>query len=144
VIVVVDTNMFVSALLGSAGASQAILRACLEGRLQPLMGSALFAEYESLMTRESILESCRLDKRQRDSLFNAFLSICRWTNIYYGWRPNLRDEGDNHIVELAVAGSASAIITQNLRDFRSAELIFPGLRVLSPAEALKEIESWPP
>lgn len=28
-----------------------------------------------------------------------------WTRIYFGWRPNLRDEADNHLVELAVAMS---------------------------------------
>jgi predicted nucleic acid-binding protein len=80
-----------------------------------------------------------LDARQRDALLNAFLSVCRWTNIYYGWRPNLRDEGDNHVIELAVAGGASAVITKNVRDFQGAELQFPGLRVLSPEEMLKEI-----
>jgi len=74
-IVVVDTNTFISALLSPAGASRAILRACLEGRLQPLMGAALFAEYESLLGREHLFVSCRLDARQRDTLFNAFLSI---------------------------------------------------------------------
>jgi putative PIN family toxin of toxin-antitoxin system len=142
-IVVVDTNIFISALLGPAGASRAVLRACLEGRLQPLMGAALFAEYESLLTREHIFESCRLDGHQREALFNAFLSVCRWTNIYYGWRPNLRDEGDNHVVELAVAGGASAIITKNVRDFQGAELQFPGLRTLSPEDVLKEIQQWP-
>jgi uncharacterized protein len=139
-IVVVDTNIFISALLGhEGGASRAVLRACLERRLQPLMGTALFTDYESLLARGPLFESCRLDIRQRDALFNAFLSVCRWTNIYYGWRPNLRDEGDNHLVELAVAGGASAIISRNVRDLRSAELHFPGLRTLSPEELLKEI-----
>lgn len=137
-IVVLDTNIFVSALLGK-GASRAVLRACLEGRLQPLMGAALFAEYESLMGRESVFGRCRLPADQRDELLNSFLSVCRWTTIYYGWRPNLRDEGDNHLIELAVAGSASAVITKNARDFRSAELHFPGLRILLPEEVLQEI-----
>jgi hypothetical protein len=31
------------------------------------------------------------------------------------------------------------IITKNIRDFRGAELHFPGLRVLAPEELLKEI-----
>jgi len=137
-IVVLDTNIFVSALLGK-GASRAVLRACLEGRLQPLMGEALFAEYESLLGRESVFRGCHLPPDQRDALLNSFLSVCRWTTIYYGWRPNLRDEGDNHLIELAVAGSASAVITKNARDFRSAELHFPGLRILLPEEVLKEI-----
>jgi len=46
----------------------------------------------------------------------------RWIKIFYGWRPNLRDEGDNHFVELAIAGGAEAIVTYNIRDFRLADL----------------------
>lgn len=107
------------------------------------MGAALFAEYESLMSRKALFEQCRLDVRQRDALFNAFLGVCRWTNIYYGWRPNLRDEADNHLIELAVAGAAAVIVTKNVRDFRGAELHFPGLRVLPPEDMMKEIKQWP-
>ena len=114
-IVVADTNIFVSAFLGPVGASRAIVRACLEGRLQPLMGAALFAEYESLLARTPFFESCQLDGSQRDDLFNAFLSVCRWTNIYYGWRPNMRDEGDNHVVEARRRGRSLGHNTKNVR-----------------------------
>lgn len=41
VIIVLDTSVFVSALLGPTGASREVLRACLSGRLQPLMGIEL-------------------------------------------------------------------------------------------------------
>ncbi len=121
------------------GASREIVRACLDGRLQPLMGAALFAEYESLLSRSKLYERSYLNPAEREAVLNGLLSVCRWTNIYYGWRPNLRDEGDNHLIELAVAGGASAIVTHNPRDLRSGELHFPGLRILLPAELLKEI-----
>jgi predicted nucleic acid-binding protein len=45
-------------------------------------------------------------------------------HVYYLWHPNLRDEGDNHVFELAGAGGAEAIVTTNVGDFRSAELRF--------------------
>jgi len=108
------------------------------------MGATLFLEYESLMSRESLFESCLLDAGQREELLNAFLSTCRWTTIYYSWRPNLRDEADNHLIELAVAGGAAAIITKNTRDFQAADLHFPGLRFLRPEELLQEMASWEP
>jgi len=108
------------------------------------MGAALSAEYESLLSRAHLFEGCHLDRGERESLLNAFLSVCRWTTIYYGWRPNLRDEADNHLVELAVAGGATAIITKNQRHFLTAELQFPGLRILRPEEILKEMASWEP
>jgi putative PIN family toxin of toxin-antitoxin system len=139
VVIVLDTSVFVSALLSSAGASRDVLRACLGGRLRPLMGAALFAEYEALLGRAELFEKAHLGPAEREAVLNGFLSICRWTNIYYGWRPNLRDEGDNHLIELAVAGGAAAIVTKNVRDLRSGELHFPGLRILQPAELLKEI-----
>jgi predicted nucleic acid-binding protein len=36
--------------------------------------------------------------------------------VYHAWRPNLPDEADNHLLELAVAAQADAIVTRNLRD----------------------------
>jgi hypothetical protein len=39
-------------------------------------------------------------------LFAGFLSVCHWCEIYYLWRPNLADEADNHVLELAVAAAA--------------------------------------
>lgn len=138
-VVVVDTSVFVSALLGSGGASRAVLRACLDRRLEPLMGEALFAEYESLLARSHLFESCLLTATEREAILNAFLSVCRWSPIYFLWRPNLRDESDNHLIELAVAGGARAIVTKNVRDLRHGELRFPGLRILSPEQMLKEL-----
>jgi predicted nucleic acid-binding protein len=55
------------------------------------------------------------------------------------WRPNLKDESDNHLIELAVAGDADVVVTRNLRDLRGAELRFEPLRILSPEDFLKEL-----
>jgi hypothetical protein len=54
-------------------------------------------------------------------LLEAFPSVCEWLDVYFGWRPNLSDEGDNHLIELAVAGGAGWIVTNNLADFERAE-----------------------
>ena len=67
-----------------------------------------------------------------------FLSECVWTRIYFGWRPNLRDEADNHLVELAVAGGASHIVTRNIADLASMELKFPALAIVTPEAFLTE------
>ncbi|OGW60904.1 MAG: putative toxin-antitoxin system toxin component, PIN family [Nitrospirae bacterium RBG_16_64_22] len=138
-VIVVDTSVFVAALLGPEGPSREVLRQCLAGKHQPLMGTALFCEYEALLSREGLFRRCLLARAEREDLLDAFLSVCRWTRIYYRWRPNIPDEGDNHIVELAVAGSAEAIVTRNPRDFRTPELWFPGLRVLGPEALIKEV-----
>jgi putative PIN family toxin of toxin-antitoxin system len=137
-IVVVDTDVLVSAFLGPGGASREVLRRALRGEYRPLVGAALFAEYESVLARHELFESCVLSAKERERLFEDFLSVCRWTRVYYTWRPNVRDESDNHVVELAVAGGAQAIVTRNVRDFARMELRFPALRIVTPADLAKE------
>lgn len=139
-LIVVDTNIVVGAFLGT-GAANAVVAACLRGEHTPLMGAALLAEYEDVLSRAELFQKCRLSVAEREELLDIFFSTCRWTRIYFGWRPNLPDEGDNHLVELAVAGGASRIVTQNLRDLQGKELKFPGLLAVSPEHFLKEVES---
>jgi predicted nucleic acid-binding protein len=121
--IVVDTNVIVSAMFGSASANRAVVRACLERKAQPVIGEALFLEYEDVLARP-----------ERGRLLDAFLSVCEWVDVYFGWRPNLSDEGDNHLIELAVAGGAGWIVTSNAADFMRAELKFPGVRIAKPTE----------
>ncbi|MDZ8054893.1 MAG: PIN domain-containing protein [Aulosira sp. ZfuCHP01] len=64
--------------------------------------------------------------------FCCFLNI-----IYYLWRPNLKDEADNHLIELAVAGNAQIIATHNVKDFQNSELLFPNLSILKPEEIIR-------
>ena len=101
------------------------------------MGAALLAEYEDVLGRHHLFKESPINDRKRLELFEALLSVSRWTQIFYTWRPNLPDEGDNHLVELAIAGDANAIITRNLRDLNQAELHFPHLRILTPVDLIK-------
>lgn len=136
--VVIDTNVFVGACIG-VGASNAVICACLQHRVVPLMGEALLAEFEDLLGREALFARSRLDAAERSTLLDTFLALCEWTRIYFLRRPNLPDEADNHLIELALAGAADVIVTRNLRDLRGAELQFTSLRALSPEDFLKEL-----
>jgi len=140
--IALDTDVLVAAMLGT-GAANRLVAAVLEGRFEPLMGPALYAEQEAALARERLFSRCRLSAAERGELFDIYLARCRWTRIYFLWRPNLRDESDNHLVELAVAGGAQAIVTRNRRDFRAAELRFENLAVLTPAECLRRT-TWQP
>ena len=86
------------------------------------------------------MANSRLSSDERHELLDIFLACCDWTRVYFAWRPNLPDEADNHLIELAVAGAAGFVVTRNLRDLNRAELKFPGLRCLDPASFMKEIE----
>jgi hypothetical protein len=66
------------------------------------------------------MERSPLPLKEREQLLEAFVSVCEWVPVFFLWRPNLPDEGDNHLIELGVAGMAESIVTQNVRDLGRA------------------------
>lgn len=103
------------------------------------MGTAFFLEYEEVVRRPSIVEQSPLSESEIGELLDAFASVCAWTTVYYRWRPNLVDEADDHLLELAIAGGADAIVTKDVGHLRSGELRFPQIRILRPEELVKEL-----
>lgn len=135
-LIILDTNVLVSALRSGGGASREVLRRILQGKATPLFGNALWQEYEDLLGRD--VWTPATTPAERRQVLAALAQAGRWVNVYYGWRPNLPDEGDNHLIELAIAGNAEAIVTHNVRDLRRGELAWPQLRILTPAQYLED------
>lgn len=141
-VIVIDTNVFVSALRAEDSASTAardVLRAALLGQCQPLFGNALWHEYEDLLNRPEVWTD-KTTPPERANMLAALAAVGQWVTIYYGWRPNLPDEGDNHLIELAIAGNAEAIVTYNKKDLLHGQLHWPHLKILNPAECLEELK----
>jgi predicted nucleic acid-binding protein len=136
--IVIDTNEFVAGMRSSGGASRLVLRKALTSDFQPLFGNALWMEYMDLMGRDVWGSESTI--QEREAVLAALAQKGRWVNIYYAWRPNLPDEGDNHLVELAIAGGSNTIVTHNVKDPRTGELHFTGLDVLLPTEFLEGLK----
>jgi len=139
---VVDTNVLVSAMLSPEGSNRHVLRACLTRAAEPLVGATLLHGYVDLLARP-VMEQSPLSAPKREALFAAFLSVAEWVKLYILWRPNLPDEADNHLIELALAGQATTIVTNNVHDVGRGELRFPSLAVRTPAQFLEDIQ-WQP
>ncbi len=137
--VVIDTSVWISALIKKETAARTLLRLVFQEKVVPQMSEPLFREYEAVMQREKIQALTILTENEQRELLNAFLSKCHWNDIYYTWRPNLKDEDDNFLIELAVASGSNVIITYNLKDFREAELIFDHT-VTTPETFIKELK----
>lgn len=135
-VIVLDTNVFVSALRSGGGASRAILRHVLQGRATPLFGNALWHEYQDVLGRD--VWTPATTPAERLQVLAAIAQAGRWVHVYFGWRPNLPDEGDSHLIELAVAGNAQFIVTHNVRDLARGELAWPHLRIVTPARFMEE------
>ena len=74
-IVVLDTNILVAAMLRGGGTARAVVRACLRGHYQPVLGPALLAEYEDVLGREDLFGESALSMAERGELFDGFLNI---------------------------------------------------------------------
>jgi len=135
--IALDTNVFVSALRSDGGASREVLRRILQGRYLPLFGNALWLEYQDLLSRPVWTDLTT--PQERWQILAALARMGRWVTVYYQWRPNLPDEADNHLIELAAAGAAQAIITHNVRDIAHGQLVWKNLPVLTPAECLEKL-----
>jgi len=136
--IVIDTSVWISALITKDSKAREVLRLVLQKKLFPQISEALYIEYESVMKRKKIQALTSLTIDEQKELFNAFLSTCKYNDIYYTWRPNLIDEGDNFLVELAVASGAEIILTYNIKDFKSSELIFSH-NIMTPEDFIKEL-----
>jgi predicted nucleic acid-binding protein len=133
-----DSNVFVAALRSGAGTSRALLRRLLAGQHTPLLGDKLWLEYQDLLSRgETFWRDCELDAQDRHRVLEAFAAVCEYVRVPRLWRPNLPDEGDNHVMELAIYGNAGALVTFNTADFTGGHFAPAGLAIVTPGDFLK-------
>lgn len=133
--VVLDTSVLVAAVRSRRGASFEILSRVGKGAFEIAVSVSLVLEYEDAMLR-SLVESSLSDTGVRD-LVDYLCEAGIHQQVFFLWRPVLRDTGDDLVLELAVAAACDAIVTHNVRDFRGAERF--GLRVLTPGQFLQEL-----
>lgn len=69
-------------------------------------------------------------------LVRRFAGLCEHREIHFLWRPWLADADDDMILELAVCGRASHIVTFNARDFAGVDKAF-GIQVVTPGQFLR-------
>lgn len=105
----------------------------------PFVSAALLNEYRDVISRSDLFNKARLNGKERGLLLRAFVSRCQWQTISFKWRPNLRDEADNHVLELAIAANAAITVTHNVRDFLASELKFPQIEIVQPAQFIERL-----
>ena len=123
------------------GPNREVLRRCLQGDLQPFVDNALYFEYQDLLNRETIQALCKQTSVSLMEFLDGFAQVCTAIDAHYLWRPNLKDEADNHLVELAIAARAAYIITNNVSDIAHAELKRLGYKVITPEQLLRLLRS---
>jgi putative PIN family toxin of toxin-antitoxin system len=136
---VLDTCVVVSALRSRNGASNRVLRLALLGELPTLCHYKLLSEYREVLFRMVRRGDLTFSREQVERFLAALVTVAQEVEVRFLWRPNLPDEADNFIYEVAFAASPAAIVTHNVRDFRKPEIAWPGVLVKTPQQVLTEV-----
>lgn len=134
--VVIDTNVFITALMSQRGASFRLLSLIGTGVFDISLSVPLVLEYEAV-ARRMLGDRIALTEEQLTDIIDYVCAVGQHYEIYYLWRPLSRDPADDMVIELAVRAGAWGIITFNAKDFRPVNRF--GLTVVNPQAFLKEI-----
>jgi putative PIN family toxin of toxin-antitoxin system len=136
--IVLDTDVVVAGMRSPGGASAALLLAADEREVMLLVSLPLAMEYEAVCMRPEHRQAAGMTREEANVFVDAVLAMTEPVEIYFLWRPQLRDPNDEMVLEAAINGQAEAIVTFNRRDFGQAARRF-GIEVLSPGAALERI-----
>ena len=130
--VAIDTNVLVAALRSRRGASFRLVQKLGSPRFQPVISPPLCLEYEDVLSRPGLLPG--YTPEDIGDFLDYFLSECVECRIHFLWRPYLPDPKDDLVLEVALAGRATFIITHNLRHFPGVDAF--GIRAVTPDDFL--------
>lgn len=133
-----DTCIIISALRSKQGASHFLLRKAIMKELPIIMHFKLLAEYHDVLTRPDIISSLIYTHEEIEKILIGLINVAEEVNPHFLWRPNLKDEKDNFLIEVAVTSQPCTIITHNIKDLLQGELLFPAIFVKQPQEVIRE------
>ena len=106
-----------------------------QGRFEICVSVPLVLEYEDAVGR--YLAETGLTSSQLGDVLDYLCSVAIRQEVFYLWRPALRDPKDDLVLELAVAAQCTDVITFNLKDFVGSDRF--GVKARRPHELLTEI-----
>ncbi len=133
--IILDTNVLFSALRSQLGASFRLLSLIEDSRFQINLSVALVLEYEDVLKRPAM--NLQSTHQEVDDVLDFLCQNANLREIFYLWRPTLRDPKDDFVLELAVESNCDYIVTFNIKDFAKAENF--GIKAIKPSDFLRII-----
>lgn len=132
---VLDTNVYVAALISRSGAPSEIVRAVIDGEFDVVVSPALLAELDDVLHRPALLRHVARD------ISEDFVAWLRRTSIVVNDRddpePVCADPADDFLVALARASGARFLVSG---DAHPLELPAPRPPVLTPRAFVRLLE----
>ena len=133
--IVVDTNVFITALRSQFGASYKLLSLIDEEIYKLNLSVPLALEYEEVAKR--MIGEISLSEKEIDDILDFVIHRSNQWHIFYLWRPQLKDPSDDMVLELAVTAGCHYILTYNLKDFKRSDKF--GIEAITPKAFLEMV-----
>lgn len=136
-LVVLDTNVIISGLYSKRGASYQLLKAAISGDLRYAISPLVALEYEGKIHQKIEVGFLSVSKGDCGRILDALFAMAKpvWKPLQV--RPVLIDPSDDKILECAISGNCTHIITFNKRDFPTVVTRPYGIKVMTPGEFLR-------
>ncbi|MEX0890342.1 MAG: putative toxin-antitoxin system toxin component, PIN family [Balneolaceae bacterium] len=134
--IVLDINILYSGFRSKRGASYRLLSLLDSEKFTLNLSVPLVIEYEDVLKRNP--PSLHIMDQQIDQFLDYLCLKGKWHEVYFLWRPFLKDPEDDMILELAVRANCQYIITYNRADFSGVNQF--GIEVVTAQEFLKLIK----
>ena len=134
-LIVIDTCVLISALRSRNGASFKLLSLIDSNKFTFFLSVPLVLEYESVTKRMS--RNLGLTHSDIENIIDYLCTVGNHRKVHYLWRPNLKDPGDDFVLELAVESECNYIVTHNVKDFKGIKKF--NLKAITPQELLRKI-----
>lgn len=136
--IVLDTDVVVAALRSPVGGSAEVVRLARHGQVRLVASVALMLEYEAVATRPEQLRAIGATRQSVLLALDFIAAIADEAQGHFRWRPQVRDPADEMVLEAAVNGRASVLMTFNRRDFGAGPASF-GIRLCTPGDFLRSL-----
>lgn len=134
---VIDTNVVFSALLSAKGASAELLRRVLQRHVGIALSMSVLLEYEEVLLSPSKLQLTGKTGHEVQNLLKSLAAVALPAPRRWSYRPMLSDPDDEIILEAAIGGGATDIVTFNSSDFTLPPWF--GIMVVTPADVLRSM-----
>ena len=113
--IVIDTNVIIAGLRSRNGSAFRLLELVGSGQFNIHLSVPLVLEYEEVLLRQ--LPNLTIDTLDIENFIDFHCAVASHHQIFFLWRPYLRDPKDDMVLELAVKAECDSVVTYNTRDF---------------------------
>jgi len=142
ILAIIDTNIWVSALLNPSGYPARVIANWKAGRFTLLFSDYLFEEVRQVLHRPRIKDKYHLRKKSIEELLSLIRQKAAFVYVT-GKLDVCRDKDDNLLIETAVRGGADYLVTRDEDISRDLDvhryLRRFGVKVVTVAQFLREI-----